>query len=255
QPARAVAAWATGRGNGSAATADDRRPADAVVQENQDLRLTNAKLSYDLAELQKVAMERGKIDPELRNLCTPVAVLGGADPNGVRDALSLRATGLSGFTDGMFVLHDRDVVGRLVTGKAGARVRLVTDPESRVQAYFVPFRRDARQAAVGAAPRPANEQDRRPADAYNLPSRLVEGAGRGRMVCRNIPFDLVTQVGLTVGDWVMVNDPEWPPALQGRRLGVVVRVTKAAKMMAEIEIKPDPELLLLREVLVLTKEK
>jgi cell shape-determining protein MreC len=245
-PARAVASWATGRA-GAAAPQPDGRPADEIVRENQDLRLANEKLAYDLARLQLLVQERAKIDPEIRDLCTPVAVLGDGN-NGTRDALNVKSTSLGGLSDGMFVLHNRDVVGRLVTGKAGAQVRLVTDPTSRVQAYFVPFKRSAGKPGTT---KPAGGR----ADRYDLPSKLVEGAGRGRMVCRNIPYASVEDVKLSVGDWAILDDPEWPKSLQGRRLGVVTKITKTARMMAEIEIKPEAELLQLNEVLVLTKEK
>jgi hypothetical protein len=251
QPSRAIAAWATGRSGEPRPPADDR-PADDVVRENQELRLANQKLVHDLALAQRLVQERAKIDPEIRDLCTSVAVLGGTDPNGVRDALAVKSTSLSGLADGMFVLHNRDVVGRLITGRAGAQVRLVTDPQFRVKAYFVPGNPAARPGT-----RQAGETVRPSPGRYDLPTKLIEGAGRGRMVCRNIPFADVDRVKLSVGDWAIVDedDPEWPRELQGRRLGVVTKITKAAKMMAEIEVKPEAEVLALREVLVLTKGK
>lgn len=261
QPSRAIAAWATGRSGDPRPPTDDR-PADDIVRENQDLRLANQKLAYDLARARALVQDRAKIDPEIRDLCTSVAVLGSTEPGGGRDALTVKSTSLSGLADGMFVLHNRDVVGRLVAGKAGAQVRLVTDPRSRVKAYFVPARGDA-QAGDGQAG-DGQAGGRRPgdkvgpaADRYDLPTKLIEGAGRGRMVCRNVPYADVERVRLKAGDWAIVDedDIEWPPELQGRRLGVVTKVTKTAKMMAEIEVKPEADVLLLREVLVLTKGK
>ncbi|CAA9413847.1 MAG: hypothetical protein AVDCRST_MAG64-2483, partial [uncultured Phycisphaerae bacterium] len=103
QPSRAIAAWATGQPGTSRPQFDDR-PADEIVRENQELRLANEKLAYDLAQYQQLVAERAKIDPEIRDLCTSVAVIGN-EGGGVRDALALKATGLSGLSDGMFVLH------------------------------------------------------------------------------------------------------------------------------------------------------
>lgn len=246
QPARAVAAWATGRFNPPAPRGDGR-PSEQLFQENDELRLANVKLIYDLEELRKVNGEREKLG-DVRELCTPVAVIGN-DP-GQRDALAVRTTNLGNMHDGMYVLNDRDVVGTLITGKAGAQVRLVTDPQSRILAYFGSFRRsgkpDTQPAKGGSSDVPGMQFVR-----VALPTHLIEGTGRGKMICRNIPYADVEKAGLNAGDWVVVDDPACPKSLQGRRLGTVSSIGKSASMMALIEIKPQSDLLSLREVMIL----
>lgn len=220
----------------------DERAPDQLIAENQELRLANVKLTYDLVELRKINEDRNGTG-DVRELCTPVAVLG--IPDYTRDTLSLQSSSIAGLQDDMYVLYNRDIVGRLVTGKAGAQVRLVTDPQSRVQAYFTSFKK---ASAAGSDAKPAIGR-------LNLPSRVIEGSGRGKMICRLYSYDEVLKSGLAIGDWAVVDDPAWHKKLQGRRLGVVTGIVKAGKMMAEIQIKPESELLNLTEVMVLTKDK
>jgi hypothetical protein len=261
QPARSIAGWATGRWGSPEPRLDDR-PADAVYAENQELKVANARMAHELDDLRKIATEWEKVGP-LRDRCTAVTVAGGDAALGTRDSLSLKGGAWSGLADGMYVLRDRDVVGRLVTGKVGAQVRLVTDPQTKVRAYFGTFRKPAKVAKPGATVVVGGPAGAPPADAdapefvrLNLPVKLVEGAGHGKMVCRNLPFaDAVDREGLKVGDWAMIEDPDWPKDLQGWRLGVVTAVRKTNRMMAEIEVQPERNLLLLSEVMVLTKEK
>lgn len=264
RPARAVGAWATGRW-GAPEPRLDQRPADTVYAENQALKAANVKMAYELDGLRQVVAEWNKVGP-LKDRCTAVAVVGNDASLGVRDALSLQSGSMAGLTDGMFVLRDQNVVGRLVTGKLGAQVRLVTDPQTKVYAYFGSFRKPDKSAAkhktaVEIGPggsavvaEPADE-DAPVFVRLNLPVKLVEGAGHGTMVCRNIPYaDAVDREGLKIGDWAVIEDREWKD-LQGWRLGVVTDIRKTNRMFAEIEIKPESNLLQLREVMVLTKEK
>lgn len=251
QPARALAGWATGRSGAAAGQNVDPRPSEVVYQENEDLRVLNARLTQEVAELRKVRAELDTLG-DLRDLCTPVAVLGN-DTTAARDSLALRSTGFTGLADGMFAVVRDDVVGVLIAGKAGAHVRLITDPQSRVLARFATFRPAAGPPAEG---QPAGGPPAGGGFTYlGLTPRLVEGAGNGLMVCRNVPFAEVEKSGLKRGDWAVVNDQDWRRELQGRRLGVVADVRKGNRLMAEIVIKPEPDLRGLREVMVLTKEK
>jgi hypothetical protein len=251
-PSRSVVAWVTG--NSKPQSIPDPRPADEITKENNELRFANATLSYQVAELQRVMGDRLSVG-DLRDQCTPVGVLG---PDlGTRDSLALRSGNYGGLQDGMFVLHDRDVVGTLVSGKAGAQVRLVTDRQSKVQARFGSFRPvrvdgpTTRKTAAGA---PATDSELRFV-LYKLDPKLVVGQGDGKMLCRNLAFGDVQKEGLKVGDWAVVDDPELPQELHNRRIGVVTAIRAAEHMMTDIEIRPEGNLLSLREVMVLTKRK
>ena len=247
QPTRALAHWATGRLAGPAPRLDDR-PRETVFTENQALRQENLILSNELVELRRINGERWNLGA-LRDRCTPLAVVG--SDAGERESLLLRSGTLSGLRDGMYVLHDHDIVGTLVTGTASAHVRLVTDRQSKVEAGFGTFRNVGNRPATQPSAAGATSGFTR----LDLPPRVLEGNGKGAMISRTIPHSEVVRVGLQRGDWAILEDPAWHPDLKGRRLGVVTDIRVSSRMMAEIEIKPDGDLLQLREVMVLTKER
>jgi hypothetical protein len=231
-----------GRRAGSSA---GQPPPDTVVKENEDLRLANLQLTQELVELRRINNIRDNIGP-LRDRCTPIAVVG--TDSGNREALLLRSGPFSGLRDGMYVLYNQDVIGTLVSGKAGAQVRLITDPQTRVQCGFGTFRNiggPATQPAAGGAT----------FTRFDLPPRVLVGLGNGKMSCVTIPYADVKRVGLQENDWVILEDESWLPELKGRRVGIVTNVKVSSRMMAEIEVRPERDLLELREVMVLTKEK
>ncbi len=113
---------------------------------------------------------------------------------------------------------------------------MITDLGFRVRAAFVQFE--------GAKPLQLKE-----------PQALVEGTGRGAMQIRGLTREAVKRAGLKRGDWVVVNELEWPPVMQGRHLGRIVTIGPRADapLFAQIVVEPPQNLMNLREVLVVTR--
>lgn len=250
KPVRGFTAWATGQ-SGPEAIRDDR-PVLAIRQQNDELAQENVKLRHDLEELQKINAEREKLG-DIRPLCTPVQVVG-PDP-GPRESLAVQASSITGLGGApaardhtFFVLYHGGVVGTLQVGTAGGQVRLITDPAFKATAYF-----GAQRPVKGEG----GKTDRREFVRFNKEPVLVEGVGKGALVCRLLTMETVKRTGLAAGDWVVLSDPAWPDKLQGRRIGTVTSVEprRQNQLFAEIKVEPVHNLLRLREVMVLTKDK
>jgi hypothetical protein len=67
-----------------------------------------------------------------------------------------------------------------------------------------------------------------------------------------VPVSHVVKFGIEAGDWVMLEDSEWPKSLQNHRVGKVVSIErrKEAPLFAEIRIRPESDLKKLKEVMV-----
>jgi len=219
----------------------DSRDLETIRSENRQLKSDAISLQEQLNELMQRNAEREKLGL-VRNLCTPVAVVG-AD-SGTRESLSLRSSTLEGITEGLFVLYPGGVVGQVEqAGVAGAQVRLVTDPGSRLRGSFGKFQRRA-----------DNQIEFR---KLNAPTALVEGAGDGAMIVRGLPMEDVRSAQIAPNDWVILNEPDWPLNLQGQPLGKVVKISPRpdAPLYAQIRIEPQENLSRLREVMVVTKDR
>jgi hypothetical protein len=216
-----------------------RREAEDVVTENQQLRLAVASLTGQLEELKRINADREALG-DVRQLCMPVPVAGG-DAGG-RESLLLQRTG-SPLRAGMPVLYSGGIAGRLEhAGAGGGRVRLVTDRGFRMTGSFGRFitTGDGRVEFVRIA----------------TPQPLVEGIGNGQMRIRNLPLEQVRSASLAAGDWLVLSDPDWPANLDGYRIGRVEVITAAsdAPGFADVRLRPERELLRLREVMVMNRE-
>lgn len=238
-PARAAAGWIHGRLAPPAPA--DTRDARTLAAENDELRQQNAGLVHELAALRRINDDREDVG-KWRHACTPIKVLG-ADP-AVRDGLLLRGSTADGLRQGQPVLYGNSVAGKIerAPGLLGAQARLVTDPGMRVGAYFGRFTSD----------KTGKPRWRR----LTTSAALVEGIGNGAMRCAtDLTMQEVKATGLRPGDWVVVEDIEWDERVHGRQLGRVARVApqNAAPLYADIRIEPTKNLMLLREVMVLTE--
>jgi cell shape-determining protein MreC len=218
----------------------DTRPVAAIQEQNDYLTQQNAWLTQELDEMRKLNDERDRVGVDIRKRCTPVSVIG--SDSGNRDSLAVGASSLQGLKDGMCVLYSGGIVGKLQrTGLGGGQVQLVTNKGFSLTAYFGTFE----QGADGS-----RQFIRLYKDAV-----LVRGNGDGTMVCDMISMAKAAEDGIRAGDWVMLDDPDWPPDLQHRRIGKITSVDKRPgyPLFAEIRIRPESDLKKLKEVMILTK--
>ncbi len=216
----------------------DQRSADAIRQENAELKAQNINLGRLLkAELEKNG-ERQKLGA-LRDLCTAVPIVG--SDSGTRESLLLAGSSFEGLQEGMPVLYPGGIVGKVArAGMGGSQVMLVTDPGFRIRASFGQFRR-----------KPNNEIE---FVETETPPVLVEGIGRGAMMVRSLTVEQAKK--LSKGNWVVLNERDWPARLKGQPLGKIIQIGRRrdAPLYADIRIEPDSNLSNLREVMVMTKE-
>src|SRR5581483_11896588 len=121
------------------------------------------------------------------------------------------------------------------TGLTGARVRLLSDRGFRVTGRFV------RLTNIHGRIQPVNVQAVRP---------LVEGQGNGQLII-NLPAPNVEL--LAKDDVVVLDDNDWPAAVQGVTIGRIVSVERSKDVPGFAELKVDTETSLprLRDVWVM----
>ncbi len=234
RPIGAITAWM----HGKVVRPDkiDSRDSLAIQQENDRLRTTIAALQAQVKTLQDLTAERQLLGDVLA-LCTPAPVVGGDAGN--RESLSIQSAGV--VQEGMYALYWGGIVGRIERAgiSGGAQVRLVTDPGFSVQGSFGRF-------VAGPGGQLVFQE-------IQAPAPLVQGVGKGAMVIKRLPTEEIADIHQ--GDWVVVQDPDWPLTLQGYKLGVVENKDPApgAPLFAEIKLRPMANLMQLREVMVMNK--
>ena len=222
---------------------DDDRDVEDVKVENDRLRTLVLSLQGQLEEMQRINEEREQLG-DVRPMCTRFRVVG-SDPAPGRDSLSIAAGSGDHVEPKMAVLYANGVVGRIARVSAGgSQVQLITDPRFQASARFYRYMPDGKLAEL---------KTRQP---------LVRGTGDGRMAIVNVPL-LETQgpgpeqseVGVAVGDYVVLEDPDWPHQLKNQVLGRVetVEAQRSARLYALIRVRPVLNLDALREVMVMNK--
>jgi cell shape-determining protein MreC len=240
-PARKIAANV--RERVAPARRDDDRKVEDVKVENDHLRTLVLSLQGQLEEMRRINEEREQLG-DVRPMCTRFRVVG-SDPAPGRDSLSIAAASTDNVEAKMAVLYANGVVGRIDRVSAGgAQVQLITDPRFQASARFYRYMPDGKLAEL---------KTRQP---------LVRGAGDGRMIIVNVPL-IETQgpapeqseVGVAVGDYVVLEDPDWPLQLKKQVLGRVeaVEAQRSARLYALIRVRPVLNLEALREVMVMNK--
>jgi cell shape-determining protein MreC len=221
----------------------DDRPAEDVKIENDRLRQTVVNLAEQLALLQEINADREALG-QARRLCTPVAVVGGDAGLGTRETLQLSAGTNDNVRKDMYALYAGGIAGRISgAGIGGSVLQLITDPNVGLTGTFVRYEKNA--------------QGQLELQRIGLPPALVQGRGRNTMVVEMLSYEAVAAANVRPGDWLILHDRTWPEPLQGYRIGQVQSVDKRrdAPLLAEIKVAPQCDLMQLREVMVMNKDK
>jgi cell shape-determining protein MreC len=217
------------------------RPPAAVYAENHELRAQLAMLQVRFDQLSRLNADRQLVG-DLFPLCQPATVTG-VDSSGVREALKISGVGSNAV--GRPVVHGNDLVGRVVAaGMTGAEVRLLSDPGFVFTARIARYISDANGRLVLA------KEDRL--------HPWVQGIGHGGMAIRStVSMQQATELQLAVGDLVVLDDHDWPPAVQGLCAGRVASITPQANapIFADIRVEPVADLLRLNEVMVVVRDQ
>jgi len=222
------------------ASPDHPRDLEQVRRENDQLRQQNASLSRQLENLKELNADRSQLG-ELRKFCTPFEIFGG--DAGQRQSLLLKASSFDGLKAEMPVICPAGLVGRLnIPGAGGASVRLVTDPASRFQAALARF---------------VQNGDRTEFQMLQVQPFVLQGAGRNRMRAGLVNMTELKKAGAREGDWVVLQDPDFPPLLSGARVGRVIQIAPQHEGpgYAEILVEPVVDLMKLNDVMVMNKER
>lgn len=210
----------------------------SVYQENERLRVEQAGLEGQLAHYRTLAAEYERLG-KAGDYCTRYVVMG-AD-SGPRDSLSIVGGTVGRLKPRMPVLTPSGLIGKVDrAGLNGAQVLLFTD---RTVTFIGNFGRFVDDADGKLAFRPFLQAP--------VP---VQGAG-GKMICRLAKWKEVTDSGLAVGDWCVLNDDAWPPILNWRRVGRIesIQPSRDNILFAEIGVAPVVDARQLGDVMVMDK--
>lgn len=222
----------------------DARGADQLRDEIETLKFQLAQKDQAIAELQRQLNEFNSIGKSLFERCRIVKVTGGDTGN--QQVLTLNTNLVDNFVTGMPVIYPHGLAGQIeVVGVGAARVRLVTDKAFHpVRGEFVRYMQDS------------GEFKHLP-----LPMKVVSGRGDGRMEIQQYKTTELTSTDkqqkykLAVGDWVVLNDKDWPAPVQGIKLGEVEAINDQKNpLFSTIIIRPDADLMKLQEVMVMVKK-
>ncbi len=221
-------------------------PYAADTRDEVDIRVENAYLRTELVrmarQLEALVELNNYLDQlkHLRHYSQPLEVVG-SDSN--RDALILRPLTRLRIANDLPVIYPFGIVGRLdrVGGGASPKVRLITDKGFRLVGAFGRF--------VEGTEGPRFER-------LASPPHLVEGAGQGTMVIRNVTDRQAKEMGLQLGDWVVLEDRDWPEDLHGQKIGHIVKIQPRpdAPHHLLIELQPTQNLKMLRTVMVFDRQ-
>ncbi len=233
KPARTIASTLRGRFDGP----EDKRAASDIVDENERLKLAVSSLTGQMEQLITRVAETEQFGP-VGQFCKRVPVMGN-DPAS-RDSLSVQGR----FDVSLLnqpVLYIGGMAGRLErAGLTGAQVRLVTDRSFSATGRFGTFG--------------TNELGLPAFQGKETTPPIVEGVGNGVMMVRNLEYKEAAE-HVTEGMWVALDDQEYPSIIRYQKLGKVVSIKKRPEspLWADIEVRPEWNLMALTKVMVLQK--
>ncbi len=230
--------------NAGSITIDPSTPAGERVRLLTD---ENARLSQQVAlltsQLQAVTVrlsEQDRLAVQGEQGLSMARVVG--SDSGGRDVVSIVGSAVTdrnsigGYEVNQAAIYSGGVAGKISSvGVAGqAQLRLITDRDAKLTGIFGRFE----NASFKRLP---------------LEPIVVEGMGQNEMRVSLLKSPDVATSGLKLGDWVVLHeDPQWPAALHGRKVGVVSYIGQRqdATGFAEVRVRPQMNLLQLREVTV-----
>lgn len=221
----------------------DPRSATAVREENEALRVENASLQAQLDDLKILNADRESLG-EIRKQSRPYAVV--AKDSGNREAVSIGGSSLQGLAVDQPVIYRGGLAGRVsaMVGVGGAKVRLITDTGFSMTGGFGRFVATP-EGAVRFVP----------IKLSTAATAWVRGMGNNTLVIDTISMKDVTESGLKPRDWVVLDDPAWPPNLQGYAIGEIKSIAPRpdSPLFAKITLEPAKRLKLLTDVNVVVK--
>jgi hypothetical protein len=239
-PINGGAGWVQGKVSGPVAR-DVSAPASdqSLAEENRTLRGEVSSLVAQLEALRKLNSDRAALGP-LRERCVPARIT--AIETGAHRYLQVMAAPEAKIEEGMAVITARGVLGTVAARFRGAlRVKLTTDPDSKVQGAFVRFERTGEG---GVVPRQLRSE-----------SPLVVGTGTGLRIS-NLSLQRLAESGVRAGDYLVVSDErDWPAEMQGFFLGTVSGIEKSRgnPLMAEVTVTPAEDPTRIKEVMILNR--
>ncbi len=234
---------------------DPETPRDrsALIAENSTLRVQLANLSGRIAQLEALDKVLASVG-DVRALCERFSVVGTSADASPRDLLHIAASSLQDVSPRMPVLYGDPSGGAAATGggiaglvdrveAGGATVKLITDRSFGVRVGFARFVQKSDGAiefVMIAAPRV-----------------LAVGDGNGRLSIANLSWQQAKDSALREGDWVVLDDEDWPAVMQRYRIGRIEKIEPAAKGAGYplIKIIPPVTLTSLRDVMVMVRTK
>lgn len=213
--------------------------------EKLELQVELERYRGQLETLRFRASQSEKIGEAIRDRVVAVKVIG-VDGSG-RDLLRLSGASTTlTIGEGAPVIIEGALIGRISGVGSGnqSTARLLTDKGSKILVRFGRYKSTDQAARLEVLP---------------LEETIVEGIGKGEMRIDSLRTPDVKRAGLQVNDLVLLSDTktqEWPIEVHGYRIGVISYIGERTDTpgVAEVRIRPDVDVLKLRDVWIIGRQ-